>query len=302
MENNQPLVSVIMNCYNSDKYLTEAIESVIAQTYTNWEIIFWDNQSTDQSAEIVKSYDDERIKYFYAPTFEPLYGARNYAIEKSSGEYIAFLDCDDKWYPRKIDSQLNVLINSEYSMCYTNYYNSNNKILKKALNSKQPSGNIFQYQIANYSIGILTVMLKKSAWSQMKMKFNKNYTYPGDFDFFIRFLHSNHAIYLDECLCEYRHDNPNSLSNTKTEKNILEMKVAIEYLEKYYSQNKIEQSLKKLKSRVSVKETLYLLKNNKKKEARNESSFYKLYRLKNFVVYLFTFLPENALNYILKKV
>ena len=95
---NKPLVSVIMNCYNSDTYLGEAIDSVISQTYKNWEIIFWDNQSTDKSAEIVKSYDDERIKYFYAPSFTSLYEARNYAIEKANGEYIAFLDCDDKWY------------------------------------------------------------------------------------------------------------------------------------------------------------------------------------------------------------
>ena len=57
----QPLVSVIMNCFNGEKYLREAIDSVLAQTYQNWELIFWDNQSTDSSAEIVKSYDDPRI-------------------------------------------------------------------------------------------------------------------------------------------------------------------------------------------------------------------------------------------------
>ena len=65
MQNNQPLVSVIMNCFNGEKYLREAIDSVIAQTYTNWEIIFWDNQSVDRSAEIFKSYktyDDSASK------------------------------------------------------------------------------------------------------------------------------------------------------------------------------------------------------------------------------------------------
>ena len=62
---NNPLVSVIMNCYNSDQYLQEAIESIYAQTYSNWEIIFWDNASIDDSAKIAKSYD-ERIKYYLA--------------------------------------------------------------------------------------------------------------------------------------------------------------------------------------------------------------------------------------------
>ena len=231
MENNKPLVSVIMNCYNSDTYLGEAINSVISQTYKNWEIIFWDNQSTDKSAEIVKSYDDERIKYFYAPSFTSLYEARNYAIEKANGEYIAFLDCDDKWYNNKLKEQLKVLENSEYNLCYSNFYNLYENKLKKAFSSLQPSGNIFKYQIANYSIGILTVMLRKSAWDNMKEKFDKNFTYPGDLDFFIRFLHKNQAIYRDECLCEYRADNPNSISNTKRESNLNELKKALDKID-----------------------------------------------------------------------
>ena len=65
INNQKPLVSVIMNCHNGDKYLEEAIKSVIKQTYKNWEIIFWDNNSTDKSAEIVNSFKDDRIKYFY---------------------------------------------------------------------------------------------------------------------------------------------------------------------------------------------------------------------------------------------
>ena len=93
----QPLVSVIINCFNGEKYLSEAINSVLLQTYKNWELIFWDNQSSDRSAEIALSYDDPRIKYFYASKHTLLYEARNQAIEKSKGEFIAFLDVDDWW-------------------------------------------------------------------------------------------------------------------------------------------------------------------------------------------------------------
>ena len=78
---NQPLVSILINCYNGEKYIREAIDSVIAQTYANWEIIFWDNQSIDSSASIVKSYNDVRIKYYYAPTHTLLYDARKLARE-----------------------------------------------------------------------------------------------------------------------------------------------------------------------------------------------------------------------------
>ena len=83
-QESQSLVSVIMNCFNGEKYLREAIDSVLAQTYQNWELIFWDNQSTDKSAEIVKSYEDPRIYYFYARHHTLLYEARNYAIEQSN--------------------------------------------------------------------------------------------------------------------------------------------------------------------------------------------------------------------------
>ena len=61
-----PLVSIIVNCYNSERYLKETIDSILAQTYSNYEIIFWDNQSTDTTANIIKSYNDERIYYYYA--------------------------------------------------------------------------------------------------------------------------------------------------------------------------------------------------------------------------------------------
>ena len=80
-----PLVSVIVNCYNGEKYVEFALQSVLAQTYANWELIFWDNQSKDQSAKIVNDFNDSRIKYFYAPRHTLLYEARNCAIEKAEG-------------------------------------------------------------------------------------------------------------------------------------------------------------------------------------------------------------------------
>jgi len=92
-----------MNAFNGEKYLREALDSVLKQSYANWELIFWDNQSTDKSSEIFLSYDDDRLKYFYAPSHTPLYEARNYAVEKSEGEFLAFLDVDDWWLPTKLE-------------------------------------------------------------------------------------------------------------------------------------------------------------------------------------------------------
>ena len=87
----QPLVSVVMNCYNGEKYLKEAIESVYAQTYRNWEIIFWDNASTDNSKRIAKSFDS-KLHYFLGERTITLGAARNKALSKCNGDYIAFLE------------------------------------------------------------------------------------------------------------------------------------------------------------------------------------------------------------------
>ena len=117
-----PLISIIMNCYNGEKYLQEALDSVINQTYKNWELIFWDNQSTDKSTNIVHSYNDNRIKCFYSKKHTLLYEARNLAIEKSQGGYLAFLDVDDYWDLTKLEKQMLVFSkNSEVAIVYSNY-------------------------------------------------------------------------------------------------------------------------------------------------------------------------------------
>ena len=77
-----PLVSVIMNCYNGEKYLTDSLNSLLSQNYSNWELIFWDNISTDNSKKIFDSYKDKRFKYYLATKHEILYKARNLAIKK----------------------------------------------------------------------------------------------------------------------------------------------------------------------------------------------------------------------------
>ena len=80
--NQKPLISVIMNCFNGQDYLDEALKSILNQTYENWELIFWDNKSEDESGKIFKSYTDKRFRYFYSEKYTSLYEARNLAIEK----------------------------------------------------------------------------------------------------------------------------------------------------------------------------------------------------------------------------
>lgn len=112
-----PLISVIMNCYNGEKYLSDAINSVLSQTMANWELIFWDNQSTDESQNIVKSYNDSRIKYYFAPTHTTLGKARNLAVSRATGTWITFLDTDDLMLPNNLSTQA-IFMNSDVGIIY----------------------------------------------------------------------------------------------------------------------------------------------------------------------------------------
>ena len=108
---NKPLVSIVMNCFNGEKFLKRALKSIINQRYYNWELIFWDNLSTDQSKNIFLSFDDKRLKYFCSKKFKKLYDARNDALEKCNGKYISFLDVDDCWLEEKLNKQVELLVN-----------------------------------------------------------------------------------------------------------------------------------------------------------------------------------------------
>lgn len=101
-----PLVSIIMNVRNGAAFLREALDSVMSQTFADWELIVWDDCSTDGSAKIVGEYRDQRIRYFLSPDETPLGEARDRAIQQATGEWLAFLDQDDIWLPLKLESQI----------------------------------------------------------------------------------------------------------------------------------------------------------------------------------------------------
>ena len=101
-----PLVSVIMNVRNGASTLREALNSVVAQTFGDWEAIVWDDRSTDGSARLIAEYRDPRIRYFLSPEDTSLGQARADAMRRAAGTWLAFLDQDDVWLPRKLEMQM----------------------------------------------------------------------------------------------------------------------------------------------------------------------------------------------------
>lgn len=183
-----PLVSVIVNCFNGAEFLNCAITSVIKQTYKNWEIIFWDNQSKDSSAKILKSFKDRRIKYFYSKTHTNLYTARNNAVKKASGDLCAFLDADDLWFENYLENQIKLFKNTDVGFSASNYYKffQQNKKKKLMYNRKLKEGHVFEDLINNYTIGLFMLIIRKSTLIRYNLKFNNNYNIIGDFDLVIR--------------------------------------------------------------------------------------------------------------------
>jgi glycosyltransferase involved in cell wall biosynthesis len=222
----EPLVSILMNCYNGEKYLRESIESVLAQSYQNWELIFWDNQSTDHSATIFKSFDDKRLKYFYATKHTLLYEARNYASEKSSGNFIAFLDVDDYWETNKLDEQMKVFTKDKnVAMVYSNYYFKNeikhtNKILYK---NKLPEGLILDKLLRKHIVGLLTMIINRNFLSKGEALFDSRLHNIGDFDIAVRISSKNKVACVQQPLATYRwHGNNETISTMDRQINELE--------------------------------------------------------------------------------
>ena len=121
MENDYGLVSIIMPAYNSEKYIKDSIESIFKQTYSNWELIVVDDCSTDKTVEIIKSFNDNRIKLFINETNSGAAISRNKALREATGRWIAFLDSDDIWLPTKLEEQLQFMVQNNYPFTYTDY-------------------------------------------------------------------------------------------------------------------------------------------------------------------------------------
>ena len=108
-----PRISIVVNCWNGAAFLREALASAVAQTYADWELVFWDDRSEDESPSIFAEFDDARFRYFLADQHTHLGQARHDAIQAAKGEWIAFLDQDDIWLPDKLARQIALVDDSD---------------------------------------------------------------------------------------------------------------------------------------------------------------------------------------------
>ena len=199
------LVSIIVNCYNGEKYLKETLKSIQNQKYNSWELIFWDNQSTDNSKKIFENFNDSRFKYFYAEEHTTLYKARNLACKKSSGDFLAFLDCDDWWYEDFLSSRQNFFNDERYKFSYSNfhyYFEKSNKfelLTKKEL----PHGKIYNSLSKKYLVAISSLIIKKDLLEKIDF-FNSEFNIIGDYDAVMKISKTHEAYTVQKPLLSIR--------------------------------------------------------------------------------------------------
>ena len=289
-----PKVSVIMNCFNCEKYLREAIDSVYAQTYKGWEIIFWDNASMDKSAEIAKGYDG-RTKYFRGEKNVKLYHARNFAISKATGEYVAFLDCDDLWLPGKLEKQVAMLeANRELMLLFSNYFTLNEADQTKRLgNDYSPGYYSFEDNLYDYKVGILTAIVRKESINKLDYIFDETLSYSGDYDFFMRILASNLSYYMAEPLAIRRAhgDNYSLISDLIENRN--EILYVLDKLQKTIPEIKTKYltAFNYTKRKIILKKAYSYFMGPNAAEVRDDISQYKYSNLRFFTLYLVCCIP-----------
>ena len=222
----QPFVSIVMNCYNGETYLQESINSVLFQTYKNWELIFWDNQSNDKSAKIFKDYKDDRLKYYLAAShIEILYKARNCALKNAKGEFIAFLDVDDWWIPEKLEKQILLFEDPEVGLVYGNLWLFLEKKNKKKIYKKRnlPTGRILNELLNDYVIASPTYVIRKKSMESLTYCFNDDFHIIGDFDINIR-LAAKWKVQCVQSVVAFGRAHDKNLSKLHRDKEIYERK------------------------------------------------------------------------------
>lgn len=298
----QPLVSVLVNCYNGAEYLKEALDSIYAQTYQNFEIIFWDNCSTDNSAAIAKSYD-HRLKYFKGETLVPLYSARNLAMKHINGEFLGILDCDDIWLPTKLEKQLPLFKDPEVALVYcdTYFFNKTGIIRQYYKSQNHYIGNCFQELFTDYFLNLEAVLIRMSAMNKLDYYFDGRFNMIGDTDLFRRLAYNWKFDWVEEPLSMWRvHEN--NLSFTQPYNFVSETEQAIETYKKIFPtiEKDYPKAIWALKKDVALTKAKFLWKDHKIKEARKVLRPF-ITNLKGFIFYISTFLPYAQVLPLLQK-
>lgn len=199
-----PRISIVMPVFNGEEFLRQAIDSVLNQTFTDFEFIIVNDGSTDKTESIIKQYTDIRIQY-HKLTHAGFTKASNFGLQKAAGKYIARIDADDLWHKEKLKQQYAYLTNhSSVKLLgtFTEYINSKGKTI--GLRGKQiPDGELF-FRMCEYNHLIHSSVIFNSEILDEIGYYNEKFANCIDYDLWIRILQKFHGYILPEFLTKYR--------------------------------------------------------------------------------------------------
>lgn len=226
-----------MPVYNAEKYLNEAIESILNQTFTDFEFLIFNDGSIDKSCEIITSYNDKRIKFFNYNKNLGLIKHLNEGIRISEGKYIARMDADDISLPQRLEKQLEFLeSNPEIGICSCSIRIFGTK--EEILYYPKDDNNIKIKMLNNSSISHPSAILRSDLIKSTSLKFDENYIHTEDYKFWLELLKYTKAYNIPEILYLYRYHDENvtltnkeliSINKIKIQKNYIEYLTSTEY-------------------------------------------------------------------------
>jgi glycosyltransferase involved in cell wall biosynthesis len=293
-----PEISIVVNCFNGEKYLSECLVSIKKQTFKNFEVIFVDNCSDDKSYEIFRDFSkDKRFQYFKTEKKISLALARNYALKQCKGKFIAFLDSDDFWIEEKLEVQMKDFNEPSVGFSASNYFllnerkNSIHEIKIDAFLDYKKKHQVDSL-LEKYNIHISTLIVKTEAIKKMEYFFDKKFNIIEDFDFVLRLSLITDLKINKNYLAGYRWHEQN-LGYTTNFKVGEEFYIWINQLKikKLFSNYK---NYKIFLNRSMWLYSLYLLINNKRRDLFPLISYLSLFKKVKLLILMF--LPSSIIQ------
>ena len=229
---NNKLISVIIPAFNEEKYIQQAIQSVLDQIYTNLELIIVDDGSTDNTSMIVKGINDPRITYIYQENASQAV-ARNTGLDHSSGDYVAFLDGDDYWHEEKLEKQIKYFDDLEVGLVSTDKFDVDGHRCLETINTRIRDGYVLDHLLNGNFITNSSVMIRKELMIKHKLSFRTGIQGVEDWDLWMRLSPHCKFLFIKERLCFYR------IHEANISKNLVKMLKSHEHVWEYFVQNKI---------------------------------------------------------------
>ena len=276
-----------MNCFNGERFIKNAIDSIYNQSIDDWQIIFWDNCSTDLTSKIANSYNS-KLKYFRSNKTVDLGMARKFAINECNSEFICFLDYDDEYLPKKLELQLELMERNDFALCCGREMlineNGNRMFTPKLLIN---SGYNFDKLLLKYQIGFQSVMLRKSILDKEKMSFPSDFSFAPDYHLFMSIASKYRIGVINSFLVKHRIVK-NSLTSQKLERVHIENKKT---LDEIFTKNpELRTTYKKeadfAYNKIEFYRIVYLISINNLNEARKLISNIKFKDLRFSVLFL----------------